>query len=136
MVIAFGMQLNENKTALYIIQPTRSVILYFSSRKFLYCHDPGSYLHALLSNSYSKTYHGCKVIFVSYSTMSGLLQVSEATHREDFVKTPTQSGVTWTFAADDDLQRPSPCRPNLKSPTYNWLSNSRSQESEGNGPLK
>lgn len=44
MVIAFGMQLNENKTALYIIQPTRSVILYFSSRKFLYCHDPGSYL--------------------------------------------------------------------------------------------
>lgn len=65
--------------------------------------------------------------------MSGVLQVSEATHREDFVKTPNQSGVTWTFAADDDLNGPSPCRPNLKSPTYNWLSNSRSQESEDSG---
>lgn len=46
MFIAFGIQLKKNKIALYIIQPTWFVILHFSSRKFLYYHDPDSYLHS------------------------------------------------------------------------------------------
>lgn len=52
------------------------------------------------------------------------LQVSENAKREDFVKTHTHPVVTWTFG-DVSSDRP------LRSSTYERLSTSRSQESEG-----
>lgn len=62
--------------------------------------------------------------------MRDILQVAEAGQPGNFVRKQSHPTVTWTFAADDS-SRLSTCRGNLRSSTYDRISTSRSQESEG-----
>ena len=62
--------------------------------------------------------------------MRDILQVAEAGQPDNFARKQSHPTVTWTFAADDS-SRLSTCRGNLRSSTYDRISTSRSQESEG-----